>query len=60
MQCLPVDVRLMQNGMGIRRVQPLLGHANFNTTSTYLRFKTADLLDMHNKIEFDSVRGLKH
>jgi site-specific recombinase XerD len=45
-------IHLVREGADIRRVQLLLGHSNLNTTSTYLRFKTADLLEMYNEIEF--------
>jgi site-specific recombinase XerD len=45
-------IHLVREGADIRRVQLLLGHRNLNTTSTYLRFKEADLLEMYNTIEF--------
>jgi len=45
-------IHLVRKGADIRRVQLLLGHSSLNTTSTYLRFKEADLLEMYNTIEF--------
>ena len=42
-------VHLVREGADIRRVQLLLRHTNLNTTSTYLKFRTADLLEKYNK-----------
>jgi integrase/recombinase XerC len=49
---LSFTIHLVRFGLDLRRVQLLLGHSNLNTTSTYLKFKTADLLEMYNRIEF--------
>jgi len=53
-------IHLVRSGLDLRRVQQLLGHSNLNTTSTYLRFKTADLLVTYNRIEFDAKRILMY
>jgi len=45
-------INLVRNGMDIRRVQLLLGHANLNTTQVYLRFRDSDIREAYDAIAF--------
>jgi integrase/recombinase XerD len=45
-------INMVRNGVDIRRVQLLLGHAGIQTTTFYLQFKIADLREVYNKVEF--------
>ena len=45
-------VHMIRNGVDIRRVQRLLGHAGIQTTTVYLQFKDADLREVYDKVEF--------
>jgi integrase/recombinase XerD len=45
-------INMIRNGVDIRRVQLLLGHADIQTTTVYLQFKDADLREVYDKVEF--------
>jgi site-specific recombinase XerD len=45
-------INMIRNGVDIRRVQLLLGHAGIQTTTVYLQFKDADLREVYDKVEF--------
>ena len=45
-------IQLIRNGVDIRRVQLLLGHAGIQTTTVYLQFKDADLREVYDKVTF--------
>jgi len=45
-------INMIRNGVDIRRVQLLLGHAGIQTTTVYLQFKDADLREAYDKVEF--------
>ncbi len=45
-------INLVRNGMDIRRVQLLLGHANLNTTQVYLQFRDSDIREAYDAVAF--------
>jgi len=49
-------INMIRNGVDIRRVQLLLGHADIQTTTIYPQFKDRDLRDVYNKVWIVSLR----
>lgn len=45
-------INWVRQNQDIRRLQLVLGHANLNTTQTYLQFRDDDVRDVYNKLEF--------
>jgi site-specific recombinase XerD len=45
-------INMIRNGVDIRRVELLLGHAGIQTTTVCLQFKDADLREVYDKGEF--------
>lgn len=43
-------VQCIKQGMDIRRLQMLLGHADLSTTSIYLQFKTEDIREEYDRV----------